>query len=247
MSAPAPTADPSAPDCCDDSPAAPKCAGCADPPADRRATPFDPCALSPRPPAPDRRAEIAKLHAQGRTAPAIGRMLGLHTTCVRRHIRAQGLTPHRPAVLGHTRPKNVTAERTAAIAQGVLIDRVDGALAAITAACLEELEAFLPETDLDLAPLAQSIAIRVVQASLLVWFPSAFGEDPETVRAGKVGVLRRRAEVERKAGRADLAAHWEAMAGSVDTGSGLIPRSGTLERVGPDGFRLLAERLRGGR
>lgn len=144
------------------------------------------------------------------------------------------------------RPKNNTPERLAQIAQGVLIDRVDGAFAAITAACLEELESFLPETDLDLAPLAQSIAIRVVQSSLLVWFPDCFGEDPELVRAGKVEVLKRRAESERRAGRHDLAAHWEEMAGSVSTDAGIIPANGVLQRVSKDGFRLLADRLRGG-
>jgi hypothetical protein len=150
-----------------------------------------------------------------------------------------------PPAKAHRRPKNTSPERLAQIAQGVLIDRVDGAFAAITAACLEELESFLPETDLDPAPLAQSIAIRVVQSSLLVFFPEAFDEDPGAVRAGKAEVLRRRAAAERKAGRADLAAHWDEMAGSVDTGSGLIPASGVLQRVSPAGFEMLVRRLRG--
>jgi hypothetical protein len=57
--------------------------------------------------------------------------------------------PAKPS--GHKRPGNVSPERLAAIAQGVLIEKVDGSLAAVTAACLEGLESFRPACDVDLA------------------------------------------------------------------------------------------------
>jgi hypothetical protein len=77
----------------------------------------------------------------------------------------------------------------------------------------------------------------VIQASLLVWFPESFDEDPATGRAGKVEVLRRRAEP---------AAHRAAMADSIDTKSRLMPANSVLERVSRDGFTALVKRLRSG-
>ena len=229
MTPTAPAADPSAPACCDPSESTAPCVACS-----------PPTAVSTR------RTEVARLHAKGLSVPAISRALGRRRHTVHADLRALGLTPHRPPPRGHKRPQNLSPERLAQIAVGAMIARVDGSFAAVEAGVLEELEAMLPDCELDLAPLARSVAIRVVQTALLVWFPDHFEEDPAALRQGKVEVLRRRAAMERRTGRDTEANHWDRAADSIDCKEGLLPVTGRIQRVSQAGLVSLVARLRGG-
>ena len=146
------------------------------------------------------------------------------------------------------RPGNTSPERLGALARGAMIHRIDNSLAFIQAAVFQELAAFFPGLpDDEMGALARGVGIRVAQAAQAAIFPEEFCDgDPGEYLAGLRDVMRRRAEMEQRAGRTAEAAHWEAVAEGCDPRAGLIPASGTLERVSPDGFRMLVERLRGG-
>ena len=231
MTPTAPAADPSAPTCCPTSEASP-CVACS-----------SPTAVSTR------RTEVARLHAKGLSVPAISRALGRRRHTVHADLRALGLTPHRPPPRGHKRPKNNSPERQAAVAVGVMSQRLDDSFGLILADVLEELTAVFPGLGSDeLGSLARSLTIRLVQRATATWFPHEYADrDPAEHLAARRDVLLRRAEMEERAGRRAESEHWRAVAAGIDVGTGgLIPATGILQRVSPDGFASLVARLRGG-
>lgn len=129
-----------------------------------------------------------------------------------------------------------------------MIQRVDDSLGLIQAAVLQELAAFFPGLPGDeLGSLSRSVGIWVTQAAQAAWFPEEFADgDPGEYLTGLRDAMQRRAEMERKAGRDAEADHWRQVAEGSDPRHGLIPQSGVLQRVSPDGFALLVARLRGG-
>ena len=146
------------------------------------------------------------------------------------------------------RPGNLSPERMAQVATGVMIQRIDDSLGVIQAATLEELADFFPGLGADeLGALARSLAVRLVQCAVAAWFPSEFSDDPPADYLDRRReVLLRRAAAERKAGRDAEADHWAAVAASCDIGGELVPPTGILQRVSPDGFAALVRRLKGG-
>jgi hypothetical protein len=179
---------------------------------------------------------------------AIARTLKLRRPAVREILAEAGLEENRPPPTGHKRPDNVSPARLAAVAVGVMAQRIDDSFGLVFAGVVEELEGVFPGLGADeLGSLARGLTIRLVQTATAIWFPSEYGDgDPAAFLAAKREVLMRRADLADRHGRPDDAQHWRQIADGCDARDGLVPRSGVLPRVSEDGLRLLVGVLRGG-